>query len=430
MNIRELIPAGEWADVRPLNRPVGMMANHNWAIFAKAKWLRQGGRPGFIKFIVLASSHAGPDTQMVTGDQRLNAVEARLHQLQELADSIPLVPLFDVRLTAKGLMIAMEEVEPLRSVIERGEAYDLSLQVLKDLDPEADDRPRWLHFDICPMNIGVTSSGQCVFIDVESFYLADQGHFSVSVPAWKTFRAPKTLIDEVGQELGQQQGKVMQVTGMRKQRFEIALAAAECVLGPLLSKQFLDEPQLKSWLASSDSNDPAVAFWTRELTKMVSVDDIRPIRDIASDLEAALRTPPDETPRPRGAPLQQPIEEKPVIGESEKLPPSMPAPSDEPLVSRWSTDWMYLKPAAFALRAGRLGPAEVLEYREALERFALEHPSQRDVWEELLLIAISYVKNPALALGYVNRALENLPNDADFLRMKNIVQFWNLERQR
>src|SRR5438309_2344061 len=100
-----MLPAGEWAEVRALNKTPGMMAGHNWAIFAKAKWLRQGGKPAFIKFIVRAGSEAGSDTQIVTGPDRLEGVFDRLIRLQKLGDAVPLVQLFDVRLTDAGLLI-------------------------------------------------------------------------------------------------------------------------------------------------------------------------------------------------------------------------------------------------------------------------------------------------------------------------------------
>ena len=117
MDLIAELPAGEWADVQILNQPPGMMADRNWAILAKAKWLRRGGKPAFVKFIIPAGRHAGPETEMVTGQERLRRLCERLQSVASLGTAIPLVPLLDVRLTSRGLLIAMEEVRPLSGFI-------------------------------------------------------------------------------------------------------------------------------------------------------------------------------------------------------------------------------------------------------------------------------------------------------------------------
>jgi hypothetical protein len=98
-DILSFLPAGEWAEVQILNKTPGMMAGHDWALFARAKWLRHGGKPAFIKFIVRAGSHAGEHTEIVTGHDRLQRVFERLVQLKNLEQPIPLVQLMTVRLS-------------------------------------------------------------------------------------------------------------------------------------------------------------------------------------------------------------------------------------------------------------------------------------------------------------------------------------------
>ncbi|HEY2383962.1 MAG TPA: hypothetical protein VGK48_22525 [Terriglobia bacterium] len=418
IDIAAFLPAGEWAEIRTLNKPPGMMADHNWAIFARARWLRDGGKPGFIKFIVRAGSKAGADTEMITGHDRLKGVFDRLVSLQAFGLAIPLVPLFEVQLKAEGLLVAMEELEPLHDIIKRGEAYSLSLKILEDLDPEKDKGPSWLHFDICPMNIGVLANGRCVLIDVESFYLEKDDVFQVSIPAWKPFRAPQDLVDKVQDQLAT--GSVDKSTAYLKQRYEIALAAAECVLGPLAPHGNLTSSVLKTWLSAADPKDRAVQFWARTLQAALDNGQIRPIRELHDELQSSLSEVEDVDHAPL---VHEPV--LPPISIGEGAVPSAPGGGPE----GWEEDWNLLKPAAYALRAGKLENEQLPQYRLALERLARKYPSQRLFWNELLLVAISYEKNAAEALAYANEALQHLRDDPDLNRMRNIIQRWVTERQ-
>jgi hypothetical protein len=115
-----------------------------------------------------------------------------------------------------------------------------------------------------------------------------------------------------------------------------------------------------------------------------------------------------------------------------ETPPAFPesmSRSEAAVPSGWSNDWMLLKPAAHALRAGKLDRARTAEYRVALERLARDYPSQREVWDELLLVVISYEKDPVEARVFANEAVAHLPNDPDLIRMRNIIQLWVAERQ-
>lgn len=130
-DLRALLPAGEWTSVQIINQPQGMMADRGWAVLARAKRIRGGGKVAFIKFIVRAGAQAGRETQTFTGESRLADLYARLQRLQQMDDQIPVVPLLELQNMESGLLIAMEEVTPLKNIIDRGEAYDLSAKVLE-----------------------------------------------------------------------------------------------------------------------------------------------------------------------------------------------------------------------------------------------------------------------------------------------------------
>ena len=86
-------------------------------------------------------------------------------------------------------------------------------------------------------------------------------------------------------------------------------------------------------------------------------------------------------------------------------------------------------PKVHALRAGKLGGMEIVEYRRELQQLAEGYPAQADVWNELLLVVISYEKDAALALSVVSEANKQIPDDGDLARMKNIVEVWARGRQ-
>jgi hypothetical protein len=421
VDLHAMLPAGEWANLQILNQTPGMMADKDWALFAKAKRIRDGGKAAFIKFVVAASSQAGNTTLLVTSGNRLKDLYERLKHIQQLGDTVPIVPLLEIQHTESGLLIAMEEVAPLREIIDRGEAYHLSIKVLRDLDPDADGNG-WHHFDVCPNNIGLLRSERCVLIDVESFYLESEGKYNVSVPAWKPFRAPRGLEVDVQVELGA--GAIDRSLAARKLRFEVALAAAECVLGPIpFSGQNLDRRTIEAWVANADATDPAVVFWKRELLAAVDTASFPALQELRDRLESAVKSDTE----PTGAPLVQvpAVGAEPVQAAEAAISAIPPVPAQ----SEWLKEWALILPMVHALRTGRLGGKQIIEYRQVLQQLAGRYPTQADVWNELLLVVISFEKNPVLALSLVTEALQNIPGSEDLARMRNIIQMWARERR-
>ena len=311
----------------------------------------------------------------------------------------------------------MEKVETLHERIVRGDAYMLSSRVLRDLRP-SEQSVSWLHFDICPQNIGVLPDGRCAFIDVESFYLeGEDRRYDVSLPAWKPFRALADLNDEVDAKLAGR--AVDRSLALRKVSFEVALAAAECVLGPLPPSrdQVLRPETMRTWAASQAGGDPAVEFWRREVLAAADTGAFRPSTDMCSDLERMMlgRSPPARDSHLTPAP--------------QALVPGAAPPIAADVHGGWEAQWDGLRSAAHALRAGLLGRPEVRQYREALEKLTQQYPEQRELWDELLLVLISYERDPIAALDVVQVALKRLPTDLGLGRLRNIVEAWASERQ-
>ena len=366
VDLHAMLPAGEWANLRVLNKTPGMMADKNWALFAKAERIKDGGKAAFIKFVVGASSQAGDTTLLVTSGNRLKDLFERLKHIQQMGDTVPIVPLLDIQHTESGLLIATEEVMPLREVIDRGEAYHLSTKVLRDLDPDAYGNG-WHHFDVCPNNIGILRRERCVLIDVESFYLEAEGKYSVSVPAWKPFRAPMGLVLDVQVQLAT--GGVDRSVAARKLRYEVALAAAECVVGPIpFNGPNLDRRTIETWVANAEAADPAVVFWKQELLAAVDTASFPPLQELRVRLESAIKSEPE----PTGAPLVQvpSVGAEPVQAAAAAISAIQPVPAQ----SGWSKEWPLVLPMVHALRAGRLSGKQIIEYRQVLQQLAADIP--------------------------------------------------------
>lgn len=421
------LPAGEWADIQLVSLP-GMMAQNNWAILAKARWLREGGRPAFIKFFVRADASAGSSTNLHTSGPRLEHVHDRLRAIKGHGATLPVVPILVVELDDEGLLVAMDEVRPLQSLIERGDAHKYATRVLRDLDPTAGD-VRWLHFDLCGRNVGVMDSGRVVLIDLESIYLDDAGQYDVTVPGWKPFRAPAKLVYDVQSALAAGAG-VPRALAETKTTFEVVLTAAECVLGPLrLRAPVLQRAAVEAWVAPFRGVDQVAELFGNTILAFIDRGVLPNLADFADDVERLLSAREGNAP---------PVV---VVGDSslgsiasaiEPLP--LPAASSPSTVSTApeprALERQILAPMGNALRAGRLDWAGIRDYGNALQRLVELDPHDREAWDELVLVLVAYEKDAATALEVLNRAVVEFPMDPDLQRMRTIVANWAMDRNR
>jgi len=420
------LPGGEWADIQIVSVP-GMMAQHNWAILARARWLRGGGRAAFIKFIVKADAGAGSSTNLHTAAPRLEHLRDRLTAIKGHGSTLPVVPILVVELDAEGLLVAMAEVRPLQSLIESGGARKYAARVLFDLDPTAGHVP-WLHFDLCGRNTGVAEDGRVVLIDLESLYLDDAGDYDVTVPAWKPFRSPVHLVRDVQMALAAGVG-VPRALAERKTTFEVLLTAAECVLGPLRSRgRALDRVAVEVWLAPFIGVDPLAELLGNTILAFIDHGTLPRFADLAAEVERLL-SHQEGTVAPvvvvenagtvpiggvAGAPAIAVSVEPQVVG--------------APLVP--SVERQLLAPMGNALRAGRLDWEGIRGYGTALARIVEIDRRDREAWDELVLVLVAYEKDAARALEVLNKAVVEFPDDPEMLRMRTIVANWAMDKRR
>jgi hypothetical protein len=404
--ILELLPSGEWQDVTIVDGVAGMMARRS--IMLRARWLRDGGHPAFIKYILAASPTAGETTRLLTGPQRIARLTQRLTALHAAQSTIPVVPLFEVRLIEEtgGLLVAMADVQTLHSLIGRGMTdAGTAIQVLEALDPKTCS-PQWIHFDICPENVGVYGDGRIVLIDVESIYFrdADRATCEVTTPAWKPFRAPGGLRDELGLAFSANRQLPLELL-QKKQSFEVLLAATECVIGLFKPHgDVLTAAQVDAW-ARDRRTDSAAKILIDAIDAAVSN---RPIPSLAA-IAAALRrlhTPQCST------------------ADARNLESTLPNLASVPQGRTVAGPPRELDELADALRAGALSGANLVGYRKLLTEALAAAADRVPLRKELLLIAISFEKDPNMARTIAEEAMKDSQCDEELVRWHQIVQIW------
>jgi hypothetical protein len=344
----------------------------------------------------------------------LKQLYAKLLELRKVQDSIPIVKIFEVSLNSHGLLVAMEEVRVLQNLIDQGDAEQFAVSVLRTFARDGSTGKKWLHLDICPKNIGVRDDGTLAFLDLDSVYLESSTGYLVTVPAWKPFRAPDAIFRRV--QDGLVQGTLDGPTAAQKVRFEVLLAATECVFGalPVDAGGFLDEARLDRWLATAEKDDPVAVVVRKEFKSAVSGGPIRELPEIAADIEKGLATRSTATVRKVVVPNRD--------AQESTLPAAVPGAGER--ASAFDVQWVALKPSAHALRAGKLNRQMVVEYKRALEACLRADPKHPELWEELLLVLISYEKDARAAWDAVTEAVKHLPEHAGLLRTLDVVRPW------
>ena len=433
--LKAALSRGEWTNIAVVSNDVGgMMSKRQWAVLARAHWLRGGGKDVFVKYIIPAPDSAGETTLLATERVRLKKLCERLVRIQGY-QFIPLVPLVAVHIVdaTGGLLIAMEPVTTLHDVIRSGTAdHAMAAAVLRDLGPNEREGVSWCHFDVCPKNIGMRDNGSFVFIDVESIYLAEGDHYVVSLPAWKRPRAPKALVDLVDDQVGD--ARLTAAAGKDKQALEVAICAAECVLGPLPTKRgALSPDDILQW--SLVRADAIADFFRREIASAWRAGRlVHSLQEIQVSLRELIAesTGGDDASTLRAAVPDAGVTLALVAPPSSSTPTPMSTAAvpqaAEPVETRADANfvdaWSALGDDAKALRGERLSGSKLYEYRRRLEKLRQRFPENRDVVGELILIAISYEKDPLAARAILQDALRTHADDREFLRLKRVVDAW------
>jgi hypothetical protein len=342
------------------------------------------------------------------------------------AQALPLVPILDLRMILdKGLLIAMERVTPLRELIDSGKAGPgVASRVLRSFD--ITPHSTWHHFDICPRNIGVRADGTPVFIDIESFYMSTGNDFAVTVPAYKDFRLPGSLRDTILKHVrpGGNELQLPRKVAAEKYKFEVILAAADAAIGsvPDILNNSLEE-WFARWPASTHTQFFHAAF--RTLLQNPASVSLADLADRLSGVPAAAFVAPINGAPALFAPVSPVASAVPIVATIPVVAagPAMLQTSPE----EWRLEFEGLRSEARALRRGDLLGAGITKYQDRLAALVAKHPKAGAIWEERLVLAVSYQQDPDGARAVVEAALGAIPNDPGFERWRNILSTWKSE---
>lgn len=398
------LPAGEWSDVEIIADPGGMMAERADAIHATAVWIRED-TDAYLKCILGRGESAGVDTRRYVGMQRLARVRDRLTDATQ-DEKLPTARLIETRLldALPGLLVAMERVEPLHGILKAGKlSKELSINVLDTLGSERCGK--WIHYDICPKNTGITRSDDCVFIDPESLYRADEIHVDVSLPAFKPNRTLHELAMNCAR--GAFDGTLSVELARKKHDAELIVLGAECCLG-LFGFDF-DEAAAERWCAEADCEEGLRQFWRTVLVQMAQ-------GDVPSPSEVALK-------------LRRLRLNEPVAGTSATVPKPPAESSGERIDFDSMYEWDDMEEVRRSLRRDLFDRSRIIQYRKRLQALAETHPSDRAWWRELLLVSLAYERDPLLAEQVADQALTHFEGDVEFIRKRQLARMWSHGRQ-
>lgn len=151
-----------------------------------------------VKIYLPAEPHGTSDYLRQGSAERI----ARLYQrFQELMteDEIESVPIHALHHSDDGLIVVMDRVTLVESLFDQ-DPDGLRAETPRALR-ELDTHQRWLHFDICPKNVGKTSGGTYCYVDLESLFRVGEVNVPVSETLSKWLRVPPDLQQELATEL-------------------------------------------------------------------------------------------------------------------------------------------------------------------------------------------------------------------------------------
>ncbi len=187
---------------------------------------------------------------------------ARLYQrFQELmnGDEIGNVPIRALRHSDDGLIVVMDHITLVESLFDQdpdGLRADTS-RALRELDTHR----LWLHFDICPKNVGRTSKGTYCYVDLESLFRVGERSVPVSETLSKWLRIPPDLQGELATELNAGNGLSPELAE-RFQNHQLARLAMDMFAGGELEGADVEEILAKGQLDHAD-------MWDKHVVQLV-----------------------------------------------------------------------------------------------------------------------------------------------------------------
>lgn len=203
---------------------------------------------------------------------------ARLHQrFQELMkdDEIENVRIRGLRYSDDGLIVIMDHVTIIESLFDQ-DPEGLRTEVSRALR-ELDTHQLWIHFDICPKNVGRTSEGTYCYLDLESIYRVGESRVPVSEPLTKLHRIPGELIQLLATELNASGGLSPELAE-RFQNHQLARLAMDMFAGDELEGADVEEILTRAQLDHAD-------MWHENVVQLVKRGQAPDPKELADAIE-------------------------------------------------------------------------------------------------------------------------------------------------
>lgn len=393
------LPAGEWKDVEVVSIPSSMMRDR--AVFLKARSVRRAGQLEFIKCFVKAGKDAGSSTKNLLNADRLKRLHERFQWLLKNDGCFPIAKVYDCLFYNEALVVSMEVVRPLSEIILANKGgIENAISLLSTLDPDRNIlRDGWVHFDICPNNLGVDGNGNIVLIDHDSIYKIEERGFLVTTPACKDWRLPNNIYYGIIKDF-QTQNNCLEPDQLKEKVYaEIALVAAELSLQsePSIIGQFADE-WVPRWLDDyTEVNAQLADVWRRVFNALFSRTELVPFSDIVGQLRE--------------------VSQKSEV-------PSLERSGHPTGGVDWRRSIGDFSDYGLMLRHGHLDDDSLIEYIKYIKESLDREPNILELWRELVYIFICHLKDPCGCLEILENAKIYYPDDEDLKLKKRLVQVW------
>ena len=211
-----------------------------------------------VKIYLHAESHGPSDYLRQGSAERIGRLFERFEELKD-DDGIATVRIHGLHKSDDGLIVIMDRVTLIESLFDK-DPDGLRADTPRALR-ELDTHQMWLHFDVCPKNVGRTQGGDFCYVDLESIYRVGERKVVVSEPLTKEHRIPSQLVAELVADLGSGDGLSRELAE-RFQNHQLARLAMDMCAGNELVGSDVESFLVNGKLDHAD-------MWDKEFVQLV-----------------------------------------------------------------------------------------------------------------------------------------------------------------
>ena len=249
----------------------GMMENYGLALHYRA---RSPELSVHIKVYLPSGSGESLGHQRTGSPTRHARLRGKFESLQS-NQGVSTVPIRLITFLCDCLIVVMDKVSSVGELLEHDTlaAQADAPTALRQLDT----RGRWMHFDLCPDNVGRASDGQYCYIDLESVYEVGESGSVVSEPVTKVERLPDNLRSELEQQFTSKGGLSAEFAE-RFQNYQLARLAMDMCAGRILRGANIS--------SLADTAPLNRSFWDRHFVSLAAQDAAPSPSELADAIES------------------------------------------------------------------------------------------------------------------------------------------------